>query len=1038
MLITLFDRNGLEKATLSPNDSSTQVKEVQGENVLSLSFTLYEYVELDVNDYVDYCGERYWMTERYKPVMRSTVEWVYDVKLYGVESLIGRYLVRMMTDGADEVEFTLTAPPVEHVRLIVSSINDAMGVTDFNVGVVVGTENVVMDYRGKYCDEALKELADELGVEWWMDGETVNLCRCERGEPLTLAYGRGLTKLERDTAENVKFYTRLFPIGSSRNIDPEHYGHSRLQLPEGAKYVDVESLVEEYGVIHHYEKDAFSGIYPRRVGKVSGVRHADVVDADGNPYVIWYFKDAELDFNPNDYKLPNAVMRVSFLEGSELAGLGSGDEGYFEVNYDSEAKEFEIITVWPYDDDTQLPGGSLVPAESDEYILWNLRMPDRYYALAERELQEAVESYNAEHGVDVSRYKGQTDHVWVENAGADIYVGRRVRLESEEFFGAVGWRGSRVTKITRRVNLPSLIDVEVSDALSTGMRERIDDDITEVRNYTRSLSESFSLPDIIKTGDATQPTDSNLFSAKRVVKQFLDKETDASQKVKGAVTFEEKVNADGDVLVKGSVVAGEAVRTDRIQAKDAEAVRVGDDVVVEGSVQVGPESDRSGRKTLRVGEVVDDFETGHGSVIRSDGSAAFDRLDVRYAMRVQELVINELQINSGDQIYSEGDTIDSVEEDGTAEGVYTLGLKNQHESYVTGQRRGNILRGIINTLAKAAFDGKGTLEAEAAVAESGAYYTCWMLVQAVHQEAGNNYLTVQLYPDDANVIPGGKNFAPCPLMVVQRWGNVLDEDYQSVTYLNAHDGRLYTLNGVTTPIVTLQHYGFMLGRPNDELVARYGEYLQNRKRSVLYVDGLLAANFFQIRKDGKAAVTYVEYAAWEAGVTYYFESVNAETGLMETSYVWHKGCKWLCLVTGTVDEPRYDSPYWYCVEGYRDFSVSFAEVEQLYDPDHFEATLTLVAKLGYTDVTGDLLDADIVWTRITKDGSGEVRTASDGIWNSRHAAAAWPTGRGQLTLGWDDLDADGGMPSYIAFRCEATLRDGGSSSTAAAVFETTV
>ena len=99
------------KATLSPNDTSTQEKEIQSDNVLSLSFKLYEYVEIDVNDYVDFEGERYWAMEKYLPQEKSSVEWEYDVKLYGVESLIKRFLVLNDTDGSDEAVFTLTAPP---------------------------------------------------------------------------------------------------------------------------------------------------------------------------------------------------------------------------------------------------------------------------------------------------------------------------------------------------------------------------------------------------------------------------------------------------------------------------------------------------------------------------------------------------------------------------------------------------------------------------------------------------------------------------------------------------------------------------------------------------------------------------------------------------------------------------------------------------------------------------------------------------------------------------------------------------------------
>ena len=539
MLLTVYDKNGTMKASLSPDDSSTQVKAIQSDNVLTLSFTLYEYVALEVNDYVDFDGERYWLQERYLPDERNTQEWKYDVKFYGIESLMRRFLVLNVVDGDPEPVFTLTAPPREHMALIVKSINDGMGgVTDWKVGRVEGTENVVIDYEGKYCPDALKELAGKVpGAEWWVEGQTVNLCRCEHGEEVSLAYGKGLTGLSRDKADGAKFYTRLFPVGSSRNIDPEKYGHSQLQLPDGAKYVDVNT--EKYGIHHHYEKDAFANIYPRRVGTVTSVRSAQVTDEDGHPFVIWYFRDDTLNFDPNTYELADKVKRVSFQEGGELAGLGEEEDGtyYFEVNFDSDTREFEIITIWPYDDDMQLPGGNLIPKAGDRYILWNIRMPDEYYALAEEEYLTAVNKYNLENAIDVSVYKGPTDHVYVERNKIDLYLGRRVRLESAEYFPETGFRSSRITKITRKVALPSQVDLEIGDALSTGVMESLKGSIEEVRNYTKTAGSN--LPDIIRSWDNTLPTDNNLFSARRSQAEHLSKKK--ADRAKKKITFEEGI-----------------------------------------------------------------------------------------------------------------------------------------------------------------------------------------------------------------------------------------------------------------------------------------------------------------------------------------------------------------------------------------------------------------------------------------------------------------------------------------------------------------
>ncbi len=243
-----------------------------------------------------------------------------------MESKIKRLLVLKTVDGEDEPVFTLTASAREHVSMIVKCMNDGMGnITDWKVGQVDGAENIVIDYFGKYCDEALKEIAEKVGAEWWVEGQTVNVCRCEHGDPLSLGYNNGLTSIQPDTADNVKFYTRLYPKGSSRNIDREKYGFTRLQLPDGSKYVEINA--DKYGRVDHYEEDAFADIYPRRVGEVSSVRSEVKTGDDGNPFTIWYFRDDNLPFDPNAYEIGNLVKRVSFQAGSELAGLGDGESG---------------------------------------------------------------------------------------------------------------------------------------------------------------------------------------------------------------------------------------------------------------------------------------------------------------------------------------------------------------------------------------------------------------------------------------------------------------------------------------------------------------------------------------------------------------------------------------------------------------------------------------------------------------------------------------------------------------------------------------
>ena len=538
-MIEIYGRDNNLKCRIEPANNSQQDKTLGGDNLLSLSFVHYSFMQLDVNDYCEFEGERYWLQERYLPTKKSEGEWSYDVKLYGIESLIKRLLVLKNPDGENEAVFTLTAPAAEHVRLIVGSINAGMGnSTNWKMGAVIATENLTIDYNGTYCDEGLRLVAEAAKTEWWVEGQTVNVCRCEHGEELTLRYPESITQLERDTADGAKFYTRLFPTGSSRNIDRAKYGSVRLQLPGGRKYVDMN--VDKYGIFHHYEEAAFSDIYPRRIGTVSEVRETTVKGNDGKPFNIYWFKDSEMPFNPNKHEIGGLVKHVSFQSG-ELNGRD------FEVNYHAEAQEFEIITTWPYSDDIQLPGGQLAPKVGDKYILWNIRMPDEYYSLAEQEFLAAVEAFNAKHCIDTSVYKCPTHHVWIERNNVQLHIGRKIRLESKQYFPETGFRKSRIIRISRNVALPSQMDLEISDATNTSGMTRITDSINEAKRYAKEALDA--LPDIIRTGDTTPPTDNSLYSARRSHKEFISKKApDTAQKL---ITFLEGISFKNDAGIDG-------------------------------------------------------------------------------------------------------------------------------------------------------------------------------------------------------------------------------------------------------------------------------------------------------------------------------------------------------------------------------------------------------------------------------------------------------------------------------------------------------
>lgn len=511
MELKIYSKEGNLKLTVSPDSNSAATCGIQEESVLALSFMAFECVTLEVYDYADFLGRRYWILERYQPKMNCDSEWSYSVQLSGVEGLTTQVLM-VNPDDDDNPILTLTAPAREHAALIIANMNRKMGTTEWKVGEVVVSEYIDIEYTGKYASDALSELSSAAGTEWWFDGMTLNISRCEFGEPVPLSYGNGLIGgIERSMADGVKFFTRLFPVGSSRNIDPDRYGHARLQLPDGAKYVEQDTHL---GIIEYFEQEAFDAIYPRRIGTVGSVRSEERTSDDGSPFTVWYFTDPDIPFDPNQYEIGGLVKRVTFQTG-ELRGRE------FEVNYDSEKKEFEIITQWPYDNDMQLPSEPLVPAPGNEYVLWNISMPDSYYPAAEQEFKTAVDTFMADSRKDISVFQASTDFTVVDKRNLDLKPGQRIRLGSDKFFPDGGYRDIRIVAISRSVVQPGSMTLKMSDVLSTGRISRIENQISEVTQITRQVSSEF--PDIIKSWEETPASDTTLYSSRKSEREFLNK-----------------------------------------------------------------------------------------------------------------------------------------------------------------------------------------------------------------------------------------------------------------------------------------------------------------------------------------------------------------------------------------------------------------------------------------------------------------------------------------------------------------------------------
>lgn len=408
------------------------------------------------------------------------------------------------------------------------------------------------------------------------------------------------------------------------------------------------------------------------------------------------------------------------------------------------------------------------------------------------------------------------------------------------------------------------------------------------------------------------------------------------------------------------------------------------------------------------GEFIKSLYAGKGAGIDAKGNAEFESVRVRSYFECLELIINRLSAIEGDQLLTEADTIDSVDDLG--DNCYGLHLRSKWDGYFTAQAVGNVLKGIINTLASG----------------SGKYYTCWLRVNSVN--TANNYIEVTAYPDEDT--PAGKNYAPCEAMKIARWGNQTDTKRQSCIYLSSTEGRIVRLTGVTKPIVEASNYGATFGTLPEFL--REMDLPIVEGQDYVYARGLIVQDIIRIDYQGRPVSEVIDRGQWDATANYYCEAINPDTGRYEISDVWYMGCKWRCAKTGTKTAPAWNNTDWAMVERNPQFTVEFADTDYIFDPDRFALTLTIIARLYNMDITDDILPADVQWTRYSEDAKGNERVASDNAWALKRANAGKSI---DLTIA--DCDLNGYMPRTLKFIATVTLRDGQGreAGTESAIFE---
>lgn len=579
---------------------------------------------------------------------------------------------------------------------------------------------------------------------------------------------------------------------------------------------------------------------------------------------------------------------------------------------------------------TILPDSYRQPSSGDEFVILGISLPQSYVTAAQVRLDEAMKEYMLENNVYYYDYPLKFDEYFLATHES-ILAQMRNNSVVAFVYGNEPTKKLYIKQITVKYGdkpLPTY-DITITDDVEIVLNQigQVTDDVSRVRLQMSELQKYYGI------------------NLSNLIEEKLSRVSD--DVAKGRITFQQGLDAIGRVIFS-------------------------DEIKSNGFVQGMTDQ-------------------GRGWRIDAQGNAEFESLRCRSYLEVIELLINRLQAQEGDTLFTDNDQITFVEEKTYNETTYyKLTLKEKWDGYTTCQKVGNIVKGIINTLAANAGNVSDVTPQQSVESDGdNKYYTSWMRVidpSNYGDTNGTNQICVVLFGDDR--VPAGKNFAPCELMNIARWGCLNAEEIygqnptqtqiedvkrrQRLFILSTTDGRITKLRGVNSPILIPENYGTTLGLVPDFINQWSIASRLKPNMDYLYAQGIIVGDFIKVDAAGEPITNYVDKGEWQDNTEYLCNEYNSTTQQYETHDVWHNNALWRCLQHQPVTSggtTRYYEPtdansaYWQ--------KLMYSQQGQPGQNGYNSATLTIYKRSAGEPASNDK-PSDLTYSFSTGSASGNM------------------------------------------------------------------
>lgn len=554
-MITIKDTLGNVRFSTEINTGSRRKFSLMSEDYILLKFSIEDPVYFKLGDYTDTELGLFELVDLYKPTLNdSTGAYDYELRLdahyYKWKNKIFKFNPEV---GGSEAGWKLTATLDVHLGVFLRNLS-ALGYTykgtpfEVDIDTTVAKTSKLIVYDNTNLIDALTQMAETWECEWWVEDNQIRFGRCEFGDPVDFVINENVERMPREESK-ATFATRVYAFGSTRNI-PNDYRpvdesvvvngivQKRLMMPAGVPYVDAypdmttEEAVEDVVI--------FDYIYPRRTGTMSSVtpmeRTENVENDNGSTtqqkYTVYQFKDTGITFS-KDYILPGEELRIVFQTGA-MAGMDFAvtfnpdnlPEKLEDGSWNPQAQLWEIVRNEDYG--RMLPADTLIPSNGDTYNLYGFDSTSPVFEdmikRAEEELEEKARDYVEKTKIDPNTYPCTMMSDYMYNDGNvrtnEFTVGARINLINPAYFE--NGRVSRVIGFEFDLDIPySSPTFTIGETASYSRIGEIEDKVDELTYKGQVFTGTGSGVYVIGTNDNTPPTNKNVYSALKILREFV-------------------------------------------------------------------------------------------------------------------------------------------------------------------------------------------------------------------------------------------------------------------------------------------------------------------------------------------------------------------------------------------------------------------------------------------------------------------------------------------------------------------------------------